>query len=727
MLPSYSEATSSDQWKLIAPYVASQDLCAASRTCNHWHEIFTPQLWGNPASHFETADDSVYAALTRFQRTLPSARRSVRWMTHTLRIPAAHAENYGGPHSEWLREMLQKLPGLQCLVVKSLEFLDHECLMALRVPLRVESRLEISALGSTLRLLNAARCVNVSYSGLAAALKQFSGLWRLDLSETSAARHSSVLRAMSCMGELQSLKLRNVGLDDDALGILAAAISVRVKSLDLSNNLLTDAGARTLLDTCFRHRTSSQPSNLPYEASTTRDGDLFHPYCGEALTTYLQTSLTGDPTERAVIHYDNEPGLTYLYISENDLTVEGISSLLATGRLRCLDAGSMTKAQLYNDTRTGSYAPSGAERLVESIKKVPPERLVYLRVHHDFVTQRTPSVSCHSIQLCGPNRVVPAPKGEIGQETGGEQASDGNLLDSDLELCSAPGHRFEAVLEHQTNTRRISPTENEKSASASGNELTATLFSPSRDYSHLVESRKARVAHHRAHAEGFVPLLAPQLQTLVLCDVPERTFDDTIPSRIIELIEACASEQSLAMIEARSNYARPPGPNQSAFDLHYSRSIFALDRIILEMSDPSVPATRSSAAAGWISQAQSKATTDDIDSEALWDEAKHDFTFFSEGESDESLEPFTSKGSRYIGSDAIITEPPNPAGSHDTTNSEHSAERPLPSVDVVAKVAKFRSERSAGKEARLSSANPDDVVAGFWKGVVQITRPYLDR
>ena len=59
--PSYEAATQHDYWTLIADYLrSSDDLCAASRVCKKWHRIYTPLLWGSPASHFGTENDRVY-------------------------------------------------------------------------------------------------------------------------------------------------------------------------------------------------------------------------------------------------------------------------------------------------------------------------------------------------------------------------------------------------------------------------------------------------------------------------------------------------------------------------------------------------------------------------------------------------------------------------------------------------------------------------------------------
>lgn len=58
--PSYESATDRDAWAIIAHYIPSSDLCAASLVCHRWHDLFMPFLWGDPASHFGTENDAVY-------------------------------------------------------------------------------------------------------------------------------------------------------------------------------------------------------------------------------------------------------------------------------------------------------------------------------------------------------------------------------------------------------------------------------------------------------------------------------------------------------------------------------------------------------------------------------------------------------------------------------------------------------------------------------------------
>ncbi|GME42580.1 Beta-lactamase-related protein [Neofusicoccum parvum] len=265
VLPSYEAANTRDYWPIVAQYIPSRDLCSAALVCRQWHRIFTRQLWGNPASHFGVENDVVYVALVRFKRTLSWARLSTRELTHTLHFPPAHAEIYDGPHSDWLRDVLERLPRLQSLVVRGLPFFDHGALITLRRP----SNLRLSSHSDSLprmthdfplfwlRYLDASACTNATYSGLAEALQHFPALLYLDLSKTKSAKGADVLSVLKFCHSLRVLKLRSLALKDAEIEALATAVKTRLKSLDVRDNQLTDASARLLLDNCFNIKRKS--------------------------------------------------------------------------------------------------------------------------------------------------------------------------------------------------------------------------------------------------------------------------------------------------------------------------------------------------------------------------------------------------------------------------------------------------------------------------------------
>ncbi|KAF9638083.1 Beta-lactamase-related protein [Lasiodiplodia theobromae] len=425
VLPSYEAANTRDYWSIIARYISSADLCSAALVCKQWAAIFTRQLWGNPASHFGVENDVVYVALVRFRRTIRWARLSTRELTHTLHLPPAHAEIYDGPHAEWLRDILEYLPRLQSLIVYGLPFFDHGALITLRRP----SNPRLSSLSDSLRrltydfpqfwlrYLDASACSNATYSGLAEALQHFPALLYLDLSRTKSAKGADVLSVLKHCHSLRILKLRGLGLKDAEIEALATAVKTRLKSLDVRNNQLTDASARILLDNCFSLRKPwppRRPDGGPLSASSEtvdspaspsspamRHPFVFDQYANEDLDRVLRAKLVGEFAGNAFINDAYADGITHLYISDNNITVEGVSGLLHSKRLHVLDAGTVARGLTRKprppsllsfeeaDGPAEEFAMPGAEKLSPIIKKFAAGRMTYLRINHAVVTEET--------------------------------------------------------------------------------------------------------------------------------------------------------------------------------------------------------------------------------------------------------------------------------------------------------------------------------------------------
>ncbi|KIW10967.1 hypothetical protein PV08_10266 [Exophiala spinifera] len=402
--PSYENAISREAWPIIAPYIPSSDLCSACLVSRKWYSIFVPFLWGDPASHFGIANDAVYVALTRFKRTLRKARPSVRSLTHTLHLPPALSEIYGGPNPTWLRDVLEYLPNLQSLIVAKLPFFDHHSLNALRVASngRKQSAAEDDELPPYgLKLLLASSEPNTTSSALAGALPRFQSLVYLDLSYTSPARDAAVLASLLWLRDLQVLKLRGVGLKDGEAEVLANAIGIKVRLLDIRDNLLTDMAVRSLMQACFLPSDTSNRGNLNLEdwpvgmapgpnffsLDTLRSEELDH-----ELLKQLTKPLTGRLAFEDIPHR----GLTHLYISGNRLSVEGLASLLKSERLHVLDGGSVDTVKTIARTKSLSSPTGyidevrfpGAEKLVPVLAKSASKNLTHLRVDHALVTAK---------------------------------------------------------------------------------------------------------------------------------------------------------------------------------------------------------------------------------------------------------------------------------------------------------------------------------------------------
>ncbi|OJJ47506.1 hypothetical protein ASPZODRAFT_131009 [Penicilliopsis zonata CBS 506.65] len=401
ILPSYETAVARDAWVIIAHSIPSRDLCAVSLVCRRWHQLFIPFLWGDPASHFGTDNDAVYVALTRFRRTLRYARLEVRMLTHTLHLPPALSEIYGGPRPEWLREVLEYLPCLQSLMVSELPFFDHNSMVALKSPQRNSRSVEPGDDPQTynIRLLLAEREPNTTSQGLAEALIRFPLLIYLDLSFTKPARDLLVLASLSQLTNLQVLKLRGLGLKDNDAEFLANAIGTRVRFLDLRDNLLTDMAVRSLLQASFLSPNAPRdPGSGSQFALTSSPSDLLRrPSLDEAFLKILTQPVTG----RLMVEDLPHVGITHLYISGNHLSVEGAASLLASTRLHVLDVGTVDTANVINKGpraahSTDSHRLPGAEKLIPILGSSAKDNLTYLRAHHAVVTVDAPATTTTS-------------------------------------------------------------------------------------------------------------------------------------------------------------------------------------------------------------------------------------------------------------------------------------------------------------------------------------------
>ncbi|KAF2022258.1 hypothetical protein BU24DRAFT_439007 [Aaosphaeria arxii CBS 175.79] len=397
LLPSYQSVVSQNPWELVAPYLLSDDLCSAALVCQKWHEIFTPQLWGNPASHFGVQNDTVYVALTRFKRTLTWARLSVRELTHTLHLPPAHAQIYGGPHAEWLRDCLERLPRLQSLIVDGLPFFDHAALLTLRHSSQWWASTHLNAFPSfALRLLDASGCINATSFGLATAFLHFPELISLDLSRTLAARDENVFSQLCRLRNLRVLRMRKLGLRDPDLDRIAKVIGTKVRSLDVSDNVhLTDKSARKLLDFCVREVSMNDPlrRQLPDSAAWEAGGKETEIFGTENLDVHLRNKLTGGFVGSLAIEQAPDVGVTHLYISGNSFTVEGVSGLLRARRLQVLDIGTLpvVMKRPYSDEGEEDIVLPGVEKLTPVLADGVAKKLAYLRVHYSIITKDGPS------------------------------------------------------------------------------------------------------------------------------------------------------------------------------------------------------------------------------------------------------------------------------------------------------------------------------------------------
>lgn len=582
-------------------------------------------------------------------------------LTHTLHLPPALSEIYGGPRPEWLRDILEYLPCLQSLIVSRLPFFDHNSMTALKTSVKYAQPADVY---SNVRLLLAEREPNTTSQGLAEALLHFQELIYLDLSWTTPARDSSVLSCLSQLEHLQVLKLRGIRLRDSHAEFLANAIGTRVRYLDLRNNFLTDMGVRSLLQGCFLPR--PQANN----ASPFLSDPSAHLFRRSDLDEQFIETLTHPLTGRSWIESLPHVGITHLYLADNQITVEGAASLLASRRLHSLDVGTVNTAKSLN-RQAQDLSPSyeelpGSEKLIPLLGSVAKESLTYIRAHHAVLTAEAPSKN-----FISPNVFLPELAGS-GPEVELEPNHAPAELSGTREIHELPsGENFIAELE---DTSVSWPTESSSFAGrlqgiriyadeplpelrrgsifapevieppqATNNDdeapeviSTTTRSSVDGPYGQkiqdLLSKRPKNISIPRKdHKDSKHPYLhpshIPHLETLVLTDVPSHVpVNSPILSSLCRFITACSDEALLASLQAGSDYSLPPGQARLRAEQARSRSLFALRRLVLEIT-PLSELKRSWKAAGYRSGAFNSSTGDQ-DLENMWSAAMDDFSFF---------------------------------------------------------------------------------------------------
>ena len=735
-------------------------------------------------------------ALTRFKRTLYFSRRSVRELTCTLHLPPAHAEIYGGPHSEWLRDCLERLPRLQSLIVNGLPFFDHASLLTLRHSSQWSPPSAFPIF--SLRLLDASGCSNATSTGLSEALLHLPDLVSLDLSSTSAAKHASVLSRLKALPNLRTLKLKGLGLKDTDIDIIASSVGNRLRSLDVSSNHLTDISARLLLQYCLKNNSyethNAHPNLAPLEhIRPFSELDIFGT---EDLDSHIRKKLTRGFVGSLAIEDARDVGLTHLYLSNNYMTVEGISGLLRSKRLQALDVGTLPITfQRRNYASLKEYGPNlvlpGVEKLTHTLAQYASQKLVYLRVNFGLVTKDAPldmhisspaeiegdlgpynPSNAHELagvelssrpsnsaengiyELPGdtlqPTELPESSRSvEVTPRFNGDDYPIENTVES--KLNDAPPAPIIEVTPESRETRQVSMydpipdngtlplspvspiVDSSRGLSIFMNISDRRSKSPSvdsddgignsglrRSSTSYTEDLRASLDLRQSQENRLHPGMLPKVHTLVLTDVPTKVSDGEIINRLIQFIKDCASEAEIARLRAQHTYMLPPGRSRTVAERQYTRSIFALRRIVFEMAPSQTAAKKISTS--W-RQYPTKSSTEDTDSEAFWEAAAHDFSFFG----DEECGLPNAEPGRHLplaAMDGLMVDTGESEFPSKPTQSEIGSIEPA--FDVVAEIGAFRRERKAAHQAATRLGNPDAFVEGYWPGDITVVRKPVD-
>ncbi|KAI9170927.1 Leucine rich repeat domain containing protein [Paramyrothecium foliicola] len=444
-LPSYEEATARLDWlDLVAPYVRFADYRALCLVSSHLWRVFAPRLWRDPLWSvrqfgLDPGDDLAWWLNFVFNK-LGQVRYNVRSLVQVLdaRGFAKAAYHFASDeHEVTLQKSFEKalalFPNVDAVLldghsdIEPYPLLHHQLRMAAHKPL----------------ILSVADCpVNLPNTFFSAP--ELQNVVYLDLSglrgSLTALTHSSP-RTPMILPHLRVLKLRNREIDDSQLRSLSSYFQLRLWSLDLSDNRITDASLSSLALDCFPvdnlrsgvraqvegtawsppSMGSSQYGPFLYIEESTLSENYCHPERYFADTPEYSVHMHEEPQASQVLRSDGcQPtlhdsadastailcvqgnrfaterfrkahGLTHLRLSRNSITSFGLMSLIrsSNGQLEHVACDSMPLFSLPNKVplvwpRSAKfYGILGAAHV---FRPVISSNLRVLRIHHSLVT-----------------------------------------------------------------------------------------------------------------------------------------------------------------------------------------------------------------------------------------------------------------------------------------------------------------------------------------------------
>jgi len=246
-----------------------------------------------------------------------------------------------------------------------------------------------------------------------------------------------------------------------------------------------------------------------------------------------------------------------------------------------------------------------------------------------------------------------------------------------------------------------------------------------RTYSSVVDDHEANIQYRLKQDHALLPSMLPKLETLVLTDVPPRAHTPDITKHITQFITDCSEEVHWAKLQASVGYALPPGRDRRNAERQYARSIFPLQRIVLEMA-PHQQTT--SPTSGWRRPSVpsiAMSSVQDPDCEDMWDAAQNDFSFFG---GEECGQP-DNDTSAYVPLVAltekmtVVNNDVSPQRKDGRVPGRPNDNARAPNFDVLAEISRFRKEKKARYEDALASGNVNSHIEGYWEGEIIVIRP----
>lgn len=184
------------------------------------------------------------------------------------------------------------------------------------------------------------------------------------------------------------------------------------------------------------------------------------------------------------------------------------------------------------------------------------------------------------------------------------------------------------------------------------------------------------------------------LKTLRLTNVPTHAATADLVEQIIRFVDDCAVEARVAVDLADLDYTLPPGSRRSSRKMRQaSRAWFSLEEITLELLPDSAENVFWTVDSDYTRRTRS--VTEDADSEALWQAAESDFSFFQEQ------------------SDTLLQ----------TADMGRENTSPRLPVDVVGELTEYRQRTKESQDRLAMSSESVLQEARHWDGAIVIMKP----
>ncbi|KAK7977293.1 hypothetical protein PG988_004783 [Apiospora saccharicola] len=470
VLPSYQEATVAADWlQLAAPYLTAADWRRCCLVNSQFYQQFAPRLWLDPLITARDLGLHPNDDLAWYRRFVGNHVHSVRPSTRAL-VRSLDFRNFAvvasGLYSteaseraisESFKQLPQLFPRLVCLLLDGHPELDPGSL----VPPSHTNDQTTNQSQNPLQLLDLNRCRHELSSNIFRS-DYFRDLVYLDISWIPGSIKTAVQHSLNpeFLPELRVLKVQGREMDDSTANALFQAFGLRLWSLDISHNNLTDDTLENLLFHCSSSISFRSDSHYRIEGKLVRPQDVgsrafgtfdfiqesdysfgyHHPERYFADTPLyskrsdqvglqewqvqrsngldylksddanglkniiLKDAIEDTATTAGIINHNirsTQGGLTHLYLSGNKFTNWGISKVMraSSGHLQHLECESCRF--LPQDCPIPASLPSTLEiyglfGLEYLCRPVYSSNLRSLRVHHSVVTN-IPTVGANGL------------------------------------------------------------------------------------------------------------------------------------------------------------------------------------------------------------------------------------------------------------------------------------------------------------------------------------------